>query len=190
MEVRYKNKTPVFFSVIVSNGRILYFTLFYGLVIAIFVVSAFNNHYLYAWEMKVGIPEYIIMVLPLILLLSGVLGFFDLRTDVDLEKKKFRIYRGNIIKVGRWRDIPWFEYLYISQTTSKDLSPTLQNKRITDGPTPAISYDLTMITKGNPDVLIYTSFNRNYILGIAREIAAEYHLKIMERTIDGDIEIN
>lgn len=111
-----------------------------------------------------------------------VIILFLITTGVEVNLKKM-LYRDYIkigpIKFGEWKTLGEFDYLLISKTQKRSQVPVVATVVSLDSST--INYDLDLITKGNRDVLLFTSGNREKTIALSKEIASDYNLRISEK---------
>ncbi len=118
------------------------------------------------------------------------LGAFQWGYEVDLGQNVFRKYRGNKrLRFGKWKTIPEFDYLLISKNTTRNIDYPKGKSFSSEYGIVDFYFDLTLITKGDYDVLIYSSPYHDYIVRLAKDLINHFQMKIYERTITGDNEI-
>ena len=187
MKILYENQFPYYFFTPVNRGANLLTALF---VIWFFIVFAgglilINIRGRYS-GLPLGIAISFIGGFILILFLYK-LGIFQWGYEVDLKQNIFRKYRGNhFLRFGKWKTIPGFDYLLISKNTNRNIDYPKMRTFSSEYGIVDFYFDLTLITNGDYDVLIYSSPYRDYIIRLAKDLINHFQMNIYERAISGN----
>jgi hypothetical protein len=144
-------------------------------LIAIFIIGAFFNSGFTVFSIA-----FIVILLGLLSLQTGV--------ETDIINSRYRDYsRVFFIYTGKWKPLAEAEAILISKKPIRawgalpGMSVSIKNN--------SIKYMIDLITKGDRDVLIATSMNKDEAYQMAKDISAEMKIKLYENGADGTIEI-
>ena len=119
-----------------------------------------------------------------------LLGLLSLQTGVqtDLSHSRYRDYtRVFFIYTGKWKPLAEHESILISKRPVRawgalpGMNVSIKNN--------SIKYMIDLITNGDRDVLIATSFNREETYQMAKDIAAMLNVRLFENGAAGTIEL-
>jgi hypothetical protein len=145
-------------------------------LIVIFIVGACFNSGLIVFSVV-----FILILLGLLSLQTGV--------ETDLSNSRYRDYsRVFFVYTGKWKPLAEPEAVLISKKPVRawgalpGMSVSVKND--------SIRYMIDLITKGDRDVLIATSMDREEIYQLAHGISEKLDIRLLENNADGTIEIN